>query len=181
MAATPADTMAMLEALLSRVTKLEDERAILDTLHRYNRAVDDGDDGDDAVWVELFTEDGTFLALDRAGAEILRIQGRAALVKYLRGFRANETRLTKHFVVAPVITIDGETAVVESYSFRLSERDDPGDSPFLLLMGRYREDMVKDAQGRWRLHQRLNITEAPREVSAVSRSARLASRDVSTI
>jgi hypothetical protein len=167
MAATPADTMAMLEALLSRVTKLEDERAILDTLHRYNRAVDDGDEGDAAVWVELFTEDGT--------------QGRAALVKYLRGFRANETRLTKHFVVAPVITIDGETAVVESYSFRLSERDDPGDSPFLLLMGRYREDMVKDAQGRWRLHQRLNITEAPREVSAVSRSARLASRDVSTI
>ena len=181
MATAPADTMATLEALLSRVTKLEDERAILDTLHRYNRAVDDGDDGDDAVWVELFTEDGTFLALDRAGAEILRIQGREALAKWVRGFRANETRLTKHHVVAPVITIDGETAAVESYSFRLSEGGDPGDSPFLLLMGRYRDDMVKDGQGRWRFRQRIATTEAPRDVSAISRSARLASQDASTI
>jgi hypothetical protein len=86
MAATSTDPMAMLEALLSRVTRLEDEQAILDTLHRYNRAVDVGDD---AAWAELFTEDGIFRCLDRAGAEILRIQGREALAKWVRGFRAN--------------------------------------------------------------------------------------------
>jgi hypothetical protein len=178
MAATSTDPMAMLEALLSRVTRLEDEQAILDTLHRYNRAVDVGDD---AAWAELFTEDGIFRCLDRAGAEILRIQGREALAKWVRGFRASETTLTKHHVVAPVITIDGKTAAVESYSFRLSESGDPGDSPFLLLMGRYRDDMVKDGQGRWRFRQRNTITEAPRDVSAISRSARLASQDASTI
>jgi hypothetical protein len=178
MAATPADIMAMLEALQSRVTKLEDERAILDTLHRYTRAVDYGDD---AAWEELFTGDGIFLCLDRAGAQVLRIQGREALVKYYRGFRANETKLSKHYVVAPVITIDGETAAVESYSFRLSESGDPCDSPFLLLMGLNRDDMVKDGQGRWRFRQRVTVTEAPRDVSTISRSARLASQDASKV
>jgi hypothetical protein len=178
MATTPANTMAILEALQSRVMKLEDERAILDTLYCYARAADDGDY---AVYAELFTEDGTFQCLDRAGAEIFRIQGREALAKYISGFRANETKMSKHHVVGPIITIEDKTAAVECYGFRVIEGSEPCDSPILLVMGSYRDDLVKDGQGRWRFRQRVFVTESPRDVSAVARSGRLASRDASTI
>ena len=43
------DLKAMLDALTARVTLLEDERAILDTLHRYGQAADRGDDADRAA------------------------------------------------------------------------------------------------------------------------------------
>jgi SnoaL-like domain len=178
MATTPADTMAMVEALQSRVTKLEDERAILDTLYRYARAADDGDY---AVYAEVFTEDGIFQCIDRAGAEVFRVQGREALAKYISGFRANETKMSKHHVVGPIITIDGETAAVECYGFRVSEGSDPCDPPSLIVMGRYHDDLVKDGEGRWQFRQRVFVTESPRDVSLVARSGRLASRDASTI
>jgi hypothetical protein len=41
--------------------------------------------------------------------------------------------------------------------------------------------MVKDGQGRWRFRQRVTVTEAPRDVSTISRSARLASQDASKV
>lgn len=159
-AALPADTASSpeLQALLARVTRLEDERAILDTLHRYGQAADDGDD---RTWSHLFAEDGVFLCLDRNENVLLREQGRPALAQWLRNFRANETRLTKHCVLAPVVQIEGERALVKSYLTRISENADPYAPPFLLLMGKYRDEMIKEEDGRWRFSQRTALTDAP--------------------
>jgi hypothetical protein len=155
-----ADTAlhAELQVLLARVTRLEDERAIIDTLHRYGQAADEGDD---QAWSNLFVEDGVFLCLDRDENAILREQGRSALAQWLRNFRANETRITKHCVLAPVVRIDGHRALVKSYLTRISENADPFAPPFLLLMGKYRDEMIKEADGNWRFTQRTAQTEAP--------------------
>ena len=155
-----ADTASLseLQALLARVTRLEDEHAIIDTLHRYGQAADEGDD---QAWSNLFVEDGVFLCLDRDENVLLREQGRPALAQWLRNFRANEVRITKHCVLAPVLRIDGERALVNSYLTRISENPDPYAPPFLLLMGRYRDELVKDADGQWRFTQRTAQTEAP--------------------
>lgn len=154
-----ADLKAALDALTERVTRLEDERAILDTLHRYGQAADAGDA---EIWSSLFTEDGAFSASDRGGRQLFRRQGRPALAEWLRSFRANETRITKHVVLAPVIEIDGARAVVTSYLTRLSENAaDPYGPPFVLLMGRYRDKMVKGADGKWRFEERATQVEAP--------------------
>ncbi len=153
-AASPSE----LQALLARVTRLEDERAIIDTLHRYGQAADEGDD---QAWSSLFVEDGVFLCLDRAENVLLREQGRPALAQWLRNFRANEVSITKHCVLAPVVRIEGERAVVKSYLTRISENPDPYAPPFLLLMGKYRDELIKDADGQWRFTQRTAQTEAP--------------------
>ena len=151
-------SLAELQALLARVTHLEDERGIIDTLHRYGQAADDGED---QVWANLFVENGVFLCLDRAENVILREEGRPALARWLRNFRANEVRITKHCVLAPVVRIEGEQAFVKSYLTRISENPDPYAPPFLLLMGKYRDELVKDTDGQWRFTQRIAQTEAP--------------------
>ena len=159
-AGQPADpaSHSELQALRARVTRLEDERAIIDTLHRYGQAADEGDD---RAWSHLFVEDGVFLCLDRDENVILREQGRPALAQWLRNFRANETLITKHCVLAPVVQIEGDRALVKSYLTRISENADPFAPPFLLLMGKYRDEMIKEADGRWRFTQRTAQTEAP--------------------
>ena len=149
---------AALDALIQRVRRLEDERDILDTLHRYGQAADSGDD---QVWAELFTEDGEFSALDRAGTVLLREVGRSALASWMRNFRAGETRISKHVVLAPVIVLDGTSATVTSYLTRIIENIDPYAPPALLLMGRYEDQMAKGADGKWRFRRRKAHTEAP--------------------
>ena len=155
---TDSALRAQLQALLARVTRLEDERAIIDTLHRYGQAADEGND---AEWSNLFAENGVFLCLDRSENVLLREQGRPALAQWLRNFRASEVRITKHCVLAPVIRIEGERALVKSYLTRISENPDPLAPPFLLLMGKYRDELIKDADGQWRFMQRTAQTEAP--------------------
>ena len=149
---------AELRVLLARVTRLEDERAIIETLHRYGQAADDGDD---QAWSNLFTEEGVFICLDRDENVLLREQGRPALAQWLRLFRANEVRLTRHCVLAPVVLIEGERALVKSYLTRISENADPYAPPFLLLMGKYRDEMIKQSDGQWRFAQRTALTDAP--------------------
>ena len=147
-----------LEALRSRIARLEDERAILDTLHRYGQTIDDGLD---QAWAELFTEDGVFLCVDRFGTVILHEQGREALAQWMRDFRAGESLLMKHCVLAPVIAITGDTAEVVSQYANLVENEDRYGPPGIRFTGRYRDEMVKDAEGQWRFRQRISQTDAP--------------------
>ena len=65
MPADGKDLNATFEAMHARLTQLEDERAILDTLHRYGQAIDRNQAEE---WASLFTEDGVFHCTDRAGA-----------------------------------------------------------------------------------------------------------------
>jgi hypothetical protein len=152
------DTNAALEALRMRITRLEDERAILDTLHRSGQTIDSGQD---RAWAELFTEDGVFLCVDRFGNAIVREEGREALAKWVRDFKAGETLLMKHCVLAPVVTISGDTAEVVSQYANLVENQDRFAPPQIRFMGSYRDEMVKDIDGKWRFRQRTSLTDAP--------------------
>ena len=115
------DLSTALEALRLRITRLEDERSILDTLHRYGQTIDSGLD---RAWAELFTEDGVFLCVDRFGNAIVREEGREALAKWVRDFKAGETLQMKHCVLAPVVVISGDTAEVVSQYANLVENQD---------------------------------------------------------
>ena len=153
------DKDTMIAELAARVASLEDERAILDTLHRYGQAIDSHEA---EAWAGLFCEDGTFLCIDDKGREIIREKGRKALVQWARSFASGETLLMKHCVIAPVITLDGDEAQVESYFSNLVENDDPQGPPHIRFIGRYSDEMVKDADGRWRFRRRISISQAPR-------------------
>ncbi len=157
-AENPQDVSAALEALRSRIARLEDERAILDTLHRYGQTIDLGQD---QAWAELFTDDGVFLCVDRFGTVIVREQGRQALAKWVRDFKAGETLQMKHCVLAPVIAISGDTAEVVSQYANLVENQDRYAAPQIRFTGSYRDEMVRDSEGRWRFRQRISQTEAP--------------------
>ena len=151
-------TAAEYDSLRRRVTRLEDERAILDVLHRYGQAID----GHQAeAWADLFTEDGIFLCTDRDGAAILREQGREALTAWARSHAAGETLRMQHCVIAPVIAIDGERAEVVSAYANLMESEDRLSPPVIRFAGQYRDEMVKDARGQWRIRQRISQTGMP--------------------
>jgi hypothetical protein len=149
---------ATLEALQRRIVRLEDERAILDTLHRYGQMIDYRLD---RAWADLFTPDGEFLCVDHTGKEIIRERGREALAKWARDFAGGETRLMKHCVIAPVITVDGNTAKVESYFSNLVENEDRYGAPHIRFMGRYSDEMARGEDGKWRFRQRVSTSEAP--------------------
>jgi hypothetical protein len=159
MAAKQQDEVSSaLAALKSRISRLEDERAILDTLHRYGQTIDLGQA---QAWAELFTEDGIFLCIDRFGAVILREQGREALAQWVRDFKAGETLLMKHCVIAPVVTIAGDTAEVVSQYANLVENQDRYAPPHIRFTGSYRDLFAKGGDGKWRFRQRISRTDAP--------------------
>ncbi len=152
------DLSATVEALRQRIVQLEDERAILDTLHRYGQTIDSGLDRE---WAELFTEDGVFLCVDRFGTVILREQGREALAKWVRDFKAGETLQMKHCVLAPVVSITGDTAEVVSQYANLVENQDRYAAPHIRFTGCYRDLFAKCSDGKWRFRQRISQTDAP--------------------
>lgn len=145
-------------SLAARLQLLEDQNAILRTLHLYGQMVDLGLDRE---WSELFMQDGVFLCVDQAGEVIIREQGRDALAAWVRGFEAVETRKMKHLVIAPVISIDGDEARVVSQFANLVEHEDPYQPPHVRFMGQYIDDMQRDRDGVWRFRQRKSETGAP--------------------
>jgi ketosteroid isomerase-like protein len=79
------------------------------------------------------------------------------------GFRAHShapTMFHKHVVIAPMVTVDGDTATVQSMFARL---DRYPEGPGIRAFGRYRDKLVRCADGRWRLKERLPDIEAVRE------------------
>lgn len=143
--------------LEARLTRLEDERAILRTLHTYGQSIDYGDE---EAWVDCFTEDGVFDVRSRLPHQLKRlISGRAEL----RRFIARHTRAPelwhKHLLVEPLIAVDGDTATCVSYLAVVMEHDD---QPVLRVFGRYRDRLVKEADGRWRFRERIAEIESMR-------------------
>lgn len=126
-----------------RLALLEDERAILRTLHAYGHTIDSGDE---AGWVGCFTEDGVFAATDW-----FRVSGR----EELKAFIAEHTRppdpAHKHLVIEPLIALDGDRATCVSYFAVLMHHDG---EPVLRVFGRY-HDRLRREDGGWRFEERL--------------------------
>ena len=141
--------MGQIEARLAR---LEAERDVLASLYRYAHAIDYGDD---ATWVDCFTEDGAFDM--RRRPDFLpgtgqRFEGREALAAFIARHPNAPAVYTKHVIVEPVITVEGERAGVVSYLFRLDEHND---EPYVFVFGRYRDRIVRCGDGRWRFEERI--------------------------
>jgi len=156
---------AQVAALTAKVRRLEEERAILQTLHRYGHSIDYGHE---ANWLDCFTEDGAFdLHIRQDGetagrlrgfgephAKGVRFAGRAVLNQFIRQHTRAPDAWHKHFMVEPVIEIaqDGEHAKVRSYFVRL---DDQAGERIMSAFGRYIDDMVRAPDGRWRFRERI--------------------------
>jgi hypothetical protein len=140
------------DALTARLARLEDERAILDTFHRYGHAIDYGVEDD---WVDCFLPDGRFEVQRRLEPSRHTLcEGAEAL----KQFMANHTRAPenyhKHIVVDSRISLDGDRATSVSYFIRIDAGGDGGRS-FVHAMGRYRDTLARCADGRWRFVERL--------------------------
>ena len=137
--------------LEARVRLLEDERLIVRTLYRYGHAIDYGREEE---WLDCFTDDAVWDArMRKAPEQSIRLIGRAQLAEYIASHTRPPTAHHKYLLVEPLIEIDGDEAVVQSYFVRLNANDN-GPST-VHAMGRYRDAMVRGADGRWRFRERI--------------------------
>lgn len=125
-----------------RLRLLEDERSILDTLYRYGHAIDYGLREE---WLDCWTE----TAVLRWPHE--SYTGHDEIGGAFDGHSHAPERFHKHLLIEPRIRVDGDRATSDSYFSRL----DAGPSgPSVRSFGRYRDVLVRCADGQWRLQER---------------------------
>jgi ketosteroid isomerase-like protein len=149
--------VADLAELERRLALLEDERSVLRRLYAYGHAIDYGDE---EAWANCFAENGVFDIRSRLpGRPQQVVSGRDAI----RAFVSRHTRAPelwhKHMLVEPVIAIDGDTARSDAYFAVLMDHEE---SPVLRVFGRYRDRLVRDADGEWRFLERIAEIESMR-------------------
>lgn len=137
-----------LAELKARIARLEDERAVITTLHRFTHYIDYGREPE---FVELFTADGVFEVRHRQTGAIARRAGRAELSRYIAGHTRAPRRFHKHLLLQPVVALEGAIARVESYFAVLEEREG---GPYVKTYGRYLDTLAKEG-GSWRFAERI--------------------------
>jgi ketosteroid isomerase-like protein len=141
--------------VLSRLRALEDERAVIRTLHGYGHALDRGDE---AAWVDCFTAAGTFAASGRDPAHTtFSISGRDELRAFAAGHSRPPHGHHQHHVAEPIVELDGDTATCRSTMFVVMEHED---RPVLRVFGRYEDRLERGADGVWRFAERVAAIDA---------------------
>ena len=100
--------------------------------------------------------------------------GHEEIAGFFRRHTHAPERYHKHFVVAPLITIDGDRARVECYNARL---DAQPNGLATRSFGRYRDELVRCPDGRWRFSSRHSETENRISTPSVTASAPAASAE----
>lgn len=163
-----SDVASTTRTLEDRVRELEDERDVLRTLHQYVQALDD------LVleqFLDCFTEDGVFETQTKAPwahANNVRLQGHDELAAYFHRRAAGKgdpPRPSGHHMVTPDIRIQGDEAIVKAH-FAVYYADDEG--PGFQTMGRYRDVLVRCADGRWRFKERQVIRHSLRHMEGTT-------------
>ena len=126
-----------------RLKCLEDERDILNTLYTYGHALDYGRE---AEFLDCFTPDA-----DLYWATPEPIRGRVAIAAAFRSHTHAPATYHKHLLIEPRISVQGDSAVVESMFARL---DHHKDGPRIRSFGRYRDSMQRGPDRRWRFKER---------------------------
>jgi hypothetical protein len=141
-----------LSALSARLQILEDERAILQTLHRYGHAMDYGPDSE---FVSCFVVDGVWEVKMRRSKAGFTCRGHGEIAASLAAQTSVRVPAlyAKHIVVDPRIALDGDHARVVSYFLRV----EPGnDGPTrIVASGRYLDRLVRSHDGAWRFEERI--------------------------
>ena len=129
---------------------------ILRTMSVYCHAMDYGEPD---VWAACFTEDGIYRGRFPNG-ETREVVGREALAKYARAHEGPPKRYPKHMSWAPVLDIDGDTAVGTGM-FTIINQGPTG--PILEVFGRYDDELRRGADGIWRFSSRTSNVESTAE------------------
>jgi len=147
--------------LVSRLQRLEDERAILETLHRYGHCLDYGLEDE---WLDLFTDDALFhfipnteaisAQFERRSRLPTRREGKAALASFAAHHSRPPERLHKHLLLNPVIAVKGDEAKTTSYFLRIDAS--PNDTgAYITTFGSYTDTLVRSSDGKWRFRRRI--------------------------
>jgi len=143
--------------LEQRVQRLEDEREILANMYQYGHSHDYGPLDE---FLDCFVEDGAWERQRRDTPSQRRpravYEGREALTEYFHAHKRAPDLFYKHLVVEPRITLAGDEANVVSYFVKIDEHPD---GPYVYAFGRYRDHLVRCADGRWRFKRRIAETE----------------------
>jgi hypothetical protein len=172
-----------LERQEARLAALDDERLIRDVLYQYCHALDYGDEG---AWLDCFTEDASWYwtvrdeliqdaiasqgfgtvpigTLQRDHAELSAPPGSVVGRQALAGMVAKHTRAPerwhKHCVLDTRIWLRGDAAGADSYFIRVDGYTTTSSS-YIRAFGRYLDDLVRCADGRWRISSRRCEVEA---------------------
>ena len=149
--------MADLAELERRLALLEDERDVLRRLSAYGHAIDYGDE--DGLGRLLLGRRRLRHPQPAAGSAAPGRLGRDALLAFIAGHTRAPELWHKHLLVEPLITIDGDTAGSSAYFAVLMEDDE---EPLLRVFGRYRDRLVREPDGEWRLRERIAEIESMR-------------------
>lgn len=174
-----------LAEIADRLQALEDEKAILSTLHRYAHCLDYGLERE---WLDCFTDDAKFGSLqvtDAIAAEKSRAKvtppppgaagalgmspvernGKAELAKWIATHTRPPERFHKHLVVDPRISAQGDAADVVSYFVTIFDFAHFGADlwqmgAYIRAFGRYHDKLVRCPDGKWRFRERMIELEA---------------------
>ncbi|NGP06758.1 nuclear transport factor 2 family protein [Rhodococcus sp. 14C212] len=150
-------------SLEERLRAVEARLAIGELLNRYAQALDYGDED---TFVDCFTEtarydmylppDSEDPPFPARGGELvdgcLRYTGHTAMRAFIEGHTRAPFVIHKHYAVNPIITVDGSTASSVSYMLRLDVS--PEHTVYVRAFGRYVDDLIECADGRWRIAHR---------------------------
>jgi hypothetical protein len=175
MAQSPKEaTRADGRSLEQRVRAIEDKDAILKVMNAYVYAVDFGKEIRE--YTDLYTDDATFLSVpppapgnpvpaDLPARAALRpatgaVVGRHAIEEWITNeWRVRDRMLAAghyriHELIAPDITLNGDTASTRSY-FQTTDNDNG--RIYAVSIGVYKGEFVRSADGRWRIKEWLLI------------------------
>jgi 3-phenylpropionate/cinnamic acid dioxygenase small subunit len=154
---TESSTLA---AVLERLQRLEEERAILDTLYRYAHAFDDRR-YDDVL--DCFTEDGAFVYVQRPEEEPLFERRGPDLRTFFEEHDVGRPwgDVTHVHLNPRVVAVRGDEAEAISYYGTLQQRPDRS-AVEIMSMGRYLDRLVRGSDGVWRILERRAERDSPR-------------------
>lgn len=138
-----------LEEVTERLRRLEDEGAVIRVLYQYAHAIDYGDED---LWVDCFTEDAVWEAVNVVLGKTMRLSGREELARFAYEHTRPPTAYHKHLVTEPRVDLDGDSATSSCYFLVLAAGR--GGLPALATFGRYVDEHRRDRDGRWRITRR---------------------------
>jgi len=108
------------------------------------------------VWAQCFTDDGVYRARFPNG-DLREIAGRAALMAYAAAHEGPPKKYPKHMSWAPVIDINGDTAVATGM-FIIFNQGSAG--PIVEVYGHYDDELQRGSDGVWRFKSRTSNVES---------------------